>query len=97
MIRKFSVTNTNSNQSGGSVSTSEAPSTADSRPIASPTSQLDSNAGDQDSKKLYAQSLESTENSVINEQSTRMSTADPLLYPIGSENDTSTDGESNID
>lgn len=95
MIRKFSVTNTQSNQSG-SVSTSEAPSTTGSGPIASPTSQLESqiSSTDQDSKKLYAQSLESTENSVVNEQSQTMSAlVDPLLYPIGSEHDTSTDGE----
>ena len=96
MIRKFSVTNTHSNQSGGSVSTSEAPSTTSSGPIASPTSQLESQLStDQESKKLYAQSLESTENSVVNEQSEMMSgrAVDPLLYPVDSEHDTSTDGE----
>ena len=96
MIRKFSVTNTHSNQSGGSVSTSEAPSTTGSGPIASPTSLLESQLStDQESKKLYAQSLESTENSVVNEQSEMMSgrAVDPLLYPVDSEHDTSTDGE----
>jgi len=85
MIRKFVVTNTQSSVSTGSETTP--------RSTLSPTSQIDSNNGE-DEKKLYAQSLESTENSVVNEQAAgELSTADPLLYPVCSdERDTSTDG-----
>lgn len=88
MIRKFSVTNTHS-QSAESASASITPTGSG---IASPTSQLESHAGE-DGKKLYAQSLESTDNSVSNGQIEPLqSTLNPLLYPICSEHDVSTDG-----
>ena len=88
MIRKFSVTNPNSNQSTGSSSVTPSGSA-----IASPTSQLESNVGEE-GKKLYAQSLESTENSVSNSHVEGMASGlDLLLYPIGSEHEVSTDGK----
>lgn len=82
MIRKFSVTNNSSL----------------SRVTRSPTSQLDSAAADGDGKveKLYAQSLESTENSDQNSCPMQtLSREEALLYPLGSdEPTTSTDGMS---
>lgn len=60
--------------------------------MASPTSQLE--CATDDDKKLYAQSLESTENSVSNVQVEGLhSSRDLLLYPVCLEEyDTSTDG-----
>jgi len=51
---------------------------------------------DSDEQKLYANSLESTENSLINGQTNgqmdKLKILDPLLYPIGSDQP-STDGK----
>lgn len=101
MIRKFSVTHTNSTstQRQQSIDSTTAPS-IETRQVASPSSHLESvdssipTADHEKTQKLYAQSLESTENSdyPIVTAST-LSKADALQYPLGSEDyETSTDG-----
>lgn len=99
MIRKFSVTHP-------SQSTESPTTCSDTRPTPSPTSQIESTVTTEETggenkdtvtKRLYAQSLESTENSDLPACQRLLTNCSSnnnlLLYPIGSdEMDTSTDG-----